>query len=97
MDCSQFPTHEPNDLELNSELRGVRISPLPRPQSFINLRQASQASVDPSSFEIMRPPSEIEGIASASDPHIDEAKSLYLLSVVDITEVDNNRSRHFLL
>ena len=53
--------------------------------------------LDPSSFEIMRPPSEIEGIASASDPHIDEAKSLYLLSVVDITEVDNNRSRHFLL
>lgn len=27
MDCSQLPTHEPNDLELNSELRGVGFRP----------------------------------------------------------------------
>jgi hypothetical protein len=62
-----------------------------------SVNDQNSRTFDRSSFEIMRPPSEIEGTASASDPLIDEAKSLYLLSVVDITEVDNNRSRHFLL
>ena len=47
--------------------------------------------------DLTTPQAKLKSTSSAANALVDEAANLHLLRAVNITEVDNDRSRHFLL